>query len=57
MNTCNSSIIEVEITLRMTFNQYVSVLSTLVGLSTRYYFLSGMLLSEICGLVSIRCPL
>jgi hypothetical protein len=37
-------------------SQYVLVSSTLVGLVTRYYIV-GMLLSEICGLVSIWRPL
>jgi hypothetical protein len=41
-----------EVTLRLTVSQYVLVSSTLVGLATRYY-----LLSEICGLVSLRRPL
>jgi hypothetical protein len=31
---------EVEATLRLTVSQYVLVSSTLVGLATRYYFLS-----------------
>jgi hypothetical protein len=31
---------EVEVTLRLTVSQYVLVSSTLVGLTTRYYFLS-----------------
>jgi hypothetical protein len=31
---------EVEVTLRLTVGQYVLVLSTRVGLATRYYFLS-----------------
>jgi hypothetical protein len=35
---CN--IFEVEVTLRLTVSQYVLVSSTLVGLPTRYYFLS-----------------
>jgi hypothetical protein len=33
-------------------SQYVLVSNTLVGLATRYYFLS-----ECCGLVSVGCPL
>jgi hypothetical protein len=32
--------VEVEVTLRLTAGQYVLVSSTLVGLATRYYFLS-----------------
>jgi hypothetical protein len=32
--------VEVEVTLRLTVSQYVLVSSTLVGLATRYYFLS-----------------
>jgi hypothetical protein len=32
--------LEVELTLRLTVSQYVLVSSTLVGLMTRYYFLS-----------------
>jgi hypothetical protein len=34
------SFVEVEVTLRLTVSQYVLVSSTLVGLATRYYFLS-----------------
>jgi hypothetical protein len=37
-------------------SQYVLVSNTLVGLATRYYFLSECL-SEICGLVSVGRPL
>jgi hypothetical protein len=37
-------------------SQYVLVSSTFVGLATRYYFVR-MLLSEICGLVSVERPL
>jgi hypothetical protein len=32
--------VEVEVTLRLTVSQYVLVSSILVGLATRYYFLS-----------------
>jgi hypothetical protein len=32
--------VEVEVTLRLTVSQYVLVSSTLLGLATRYYFLS-----------------
>jgi hypothetical protein len=45
--------VEFEDTLLLTISQYVLVSSTLVGLATRYYFLS-VLLSEICGLISVR---
>jgi hypothetical protein len=34
------TVIEVKVTLRLTVSQYVLVSSTLVGLATRYYFLS-----------------
>jgi hypothetical protein len=33
-------LLEVKVTLRVTVNQYVLVSNTLVGLATRYYFLS-----------------
>jgi hypothetical protein len=46
-------LVSVEVTLRLTVSQYVLISSTLVGLATRYYFL----LSENCGLVSVRRPL
>jgi hypothetical protein len=36
----NNFWVEVEVTLRLTVRQYVFVSSTLVGLATRYYFLS-----------------
>jgi hypothetical protein len=32
--------VEVEVSLRLTVSQYVLVSSTLMGLATRYYFLS-----------------
>jgi hypothetical protein len=35
-----TGIVEVEVTLLLTVSQYVFVSSTLVGLATRYYFLS-----------------
>jgi hypothetical protein len=44
------SLLEVEVTLRMTVNQYVLLSSTLVGLVTRYYFLS-----ECCCLKFASC--
>jgi hypothetical protein len=51
--TSDDRLIEVEVTLRLTtVSQYVFVSSTLVGLATRYYFLS-----ESCGIVSVWRPL
>jgi hypothetical protein len=48
--------VEVEGTLRLMVSQYVLVSSTLVGLVTRYYFLSECW-SEICGLMCVGRPL
>jgi hypothetical protein len=39
-NEHNEYTVEVEVTLRLTVRQYVLVSSTLVGLATRYFFLS-----------------
>jgi hypothetical protein len=51
--------VEAEVALRLTVcrsvSQYVLVSSTLVGLATRYHFLSES--CESCGLVSVGRPL
>jgi hypothetical protein len=44
-HTCTAlfiSEVEVEVTLQLTVSQYVLVSSTLVGLVTRYYFISAV---------------
>jgi hypothetical protein len=42
--------VEVEVTFRLTVSQYVLVSSTLVGLATRYYFLSECCCSKVAAL-------
>jgi hypothetical protein len=59
-HNCNSQLTqvedEVEVTLRLTVSQYVLVSRILVGLNDQILIPVGMLLSEICGLVSMGRP-
>jgi hypothetical protein len=54
----NEQYIEVEVTLRLTVNQSVCLgIEHRCGTCDQILFLFGMLLSEICGLVSVGRPL
>jgi hypothetical protein len=57
MYLINNFTTKFEVTLRLTVSQYVLVSSTLSGTYDQILLPAGVLLSEICGLVSVGRPL